>query len=178
MEGLYLGIYVVKENMIQLPIFSPVPLNDGGWYKIELGVQTTSVEVTISSNGSNCNPFCTIATPYPVLFGNITLPFSGLLTFGNVPAASNISQSLVNNFSTNKGISGCIRHLMYDQSLQNLEEGLVSEYPVDPGCPRDEYCQPNPCGNEGLCIASWEGYSCQCGIDYAGNNCTEGKRNT
>lgn len=174
-EGLHLGVYLVKQDSISLSSFSNVPLNDGGWYLLTLSIQESFVQATISSNGSYCNPFCVVTAQYTADFGNVSLPFSGLLTFGDIGSALNVSQAFLNHFFTAHSVDGCIRNLVYRGTIQTLDDGAISGYPIQVGCPRDQYCVPDPCDNEGLCIASWDGYSCQCGIDYSGNNCTEGE---
>lgn len=36
------------------------------------------------------------------------------------------------------------------------------------------YCQSNPCGNNGNCINQPTGYRCNCNLGYTGLNCNTG----
>lgn len=97
-----------------------------------------------------------------------------MLTFGNIASVLNVSHDFLNHFSYMEGVNGCLRSVIINAGMMNLQTGYLDDFPVQPGCPREEYCIPDPCDNDGLCIASWNGYTCQCGVDYEGHNCTEG----
>ena len=126
----------------------------------------------MQGNGSVCHSSgCTITANHPLLF-SLSPPVS--LTFGNAPAVLNSTEALLNQFLFTNGVNGCLRGVRFNGRAQDIQSGLLDSFPAQPGCPREEYCIPNPCGNDGLCVASWSGYSCQCGVDYEGHNCTEG----
>lgn len=42
---------------------------------------------------------------------------------------------------------------------------------VEPGCPRDAQCSPNPCKNGGHCTDRWRDFSCECERPYLGRTC-------
>ncbi len=38
-------------------------------------------------------------------------------------------------------------------------------------CENRNYCMPNPCNNNGLCLETATGYICRCNAPYTGTNC-------
>ena len=153
------------------PSYTAVPLSDGGWYEGTLFIQTDSLQMTLV--GAMCNPPCIVTVNSP---GELSPVITGTLIFGNIVPVLNMSQTLLSYFPNTNGINGCIRNLVLYEggSVTTLDGGIIESYPVQPGCPRDDHCSPNLCQNEGLCVSSWDGYICQCGIDYTGYNCSEG----
>lgn len=42
---------------------------------------------------------------------------------------------------------------------------------VEPGCPREAQCSPNPCKNNGHCTDRWRDFYCKCERPYLGHTC-------
>ncbi|XP_026828708.1 protein crumbs isoform X3 [Ooceraea biroi] len=42
---------------------------------------------------------------------------------------------------------------------------------VEPGCPREAQCSPNPCRNGGHCTDRWRDFYCKCERPYLGHTC-------
>lgn len=42
---------------------------------------------------------------------------------------------------------------------------------VEPGCPREAQCSPNPCKNGGHCTDRWRDFYCKCERPYLGHTC-------
>jgi len=81
----------------------------------------------------------------------------------------------------NDGFDGCIRYARLDGQSVSLDRNssvyypTVEPRPLTPGCPREEVCVgQTACLNGGTCLTGWEGYSCDCPVDYEGVNCSEG----
>lgn len=116
-------------------------------------------------------------SPHGLVIDNLNQPqSSSQLFFGNIiNALEEENSTLPGLLPITDGVGGCIRNVVLGSSGDvNLADGIFSSYPAMPGCPREEHCFPSPCENEGICLSSWEGYMCDCGLDYAGQNCAEG----
>ncbi len=153
------------------------PLDNGAWYTFSVHFDTASVTMSIKSDGDRCSEsICQLTAFYPSNFGHFSLPFSAELVFGDFGSYLNFSQQILANFPVETGIVGCLRNLLLSENstIQSLDEGFSDLYPSEPGCPREDVCFPNPCGNGGICVSSWSSYSCQCTSAYMGPNCTEG----
>ena len=142
----------------------PLPL--GSWYEANLTLGVESIRLTLRENGYS---------PYILVIDGLNHSQIGeQLFFGNI-ANTLEDSSLLNQLPGESGIGGCVRNVILDSSgIVDLEDGISSGYPAMPGCPREEDCFPSPCENEGVCLSSWEGYTCDCGLNYMGQNCTEG----
>lgn len=38
-----------------------------------------------------------------------------------------------------------------------------------------DYCDPNPCENNGICSKHSNGYTCSCQTNFTGKNCDKGR---
>ena len=141
-------------------------LPPGGWYEANLTLGPESIILIFE--GKNFSP-------YTLAINGLNHSQSGKqLFFGNIVNALE-DDSLLSSLPHESGVDGCIRNVMFNSSgVVNLEDGISFSYPAVPGCPREAYCFPNPCENEGVCVSNWEGYICDCGQNYLGQNCTEG----
>lgn len=176
LDNSFLRLYIFNGNV---PVVSDAvlfePLDDGGWYKISVQFYNKSVTVIVQGSEERCNTDCKLTMSYPSNFEHFASPFTAQVVFGDFASYLNYSQQMLNNFPTNVGIISCIRNFrLSNTTIQNLQEGISELYPTEPGCPREDVCYPNPCGNGGSCIAGWDSYSCQCMSSYTGSNCTEG----
>ena len=153
------------------------PLDNGAWYKISVRFNTNSVTIYVQSDSEQCSDsICQFTTTYPSNFEHFNLPFVAKLIFGDFGSFLNFSQQMLANFPVQTGMVGCVRNLLLSENstIQSLDDGFNDLYPTEPGCPREDNCFPNPCGNGGTCASSWDTYVCQCTSAYTGPNCTEG----
>ncbi|KAJ1193131.1 hypothetical protein NDU88_002436 [Pleurodeles waltl] len=75
-----------------------------------------------------------------------------------------------------KGFIGCIRNLIVDSKMYDLERPAESLY-SEPGCAlTDGVCQvagmPS-CGVHGVCLSDWGSFSCDCNPGYSGGSCSK-----
>lgn len=171
-DDLQFGIHLIHNDDLVATYYTDVPLNDGGWYNITLVLSPASIFAFIQGPNTICSPSCLISAIYPLDFD---LSNPDTLTFGNIVPILNLSSTLQDHFPHPNGINGCIRDLTIESTQRDFTSGYLEGYPVGTGCPRDQYCLPDPCDNGGMCVASWEGYSCLCEPEFEGRNCSEGK---
>ncbi|NWX92829.1 CADN protein, partial [Nothoprocta pentlandii] len=73
-----------------------------------------------------------------------------------------------------RGFVGCIRNVIVDSKVYDLEHPAESLNSA-PGCSlTDEMCQrdgPAACGTHGKCVAAWDSFHCDCSPGYAGPAC-------
>ncbi|XP_029447582.1 LOW QUALITY PROTEIN: neural-cadherin-like [Rhinatrema bivittatum] len=73
-----------------------------------------------------------------------------------------------------KGFVGCIRNLIVDSKLYDLEQAAESLSSV-PGCAMtDGHCQSDgvpSCGHHGHCLSDWDTFTCECHPGHTGLKC-------
>ncbi|NXG51462.1 CADN protein, partial [Psilopogon haemacephalus] len=73
-----------------------------------------------------------------------------------------------------RGFVGCIRNVVVDSKVYDLEHPAESLNST-PGCVfTDEMCQRggvSPCGTHGKCVGSWDFFHCDCSPGYTGPTC-------
>ncbi|KAI8778862.1 protein crumbs, partial [Biomphalaria glabrata] len=79
---------------------------------------------------------------------------------------------------TDMSFQGCLRNVYINQKLLDLSTSTSTPLGNDPprasaGCPLNEPCVTNPCGNQGTCLSNWTGPTCLCREGYSGQNCSE-----
>lgn len=109
---------------------------------------------------------------------NITSLPSLLYIYGPVILGS--VTDLLPSFTENpESFVGCMRTVYINETEINLDVNasyaLSDPQFVTPGCPREENCYPDLCANDGECMSTWNDFSCSCGTDFIGTNCSECK---
>ena len=146
--------------------------NDGEWYSLEFTFNSPNITISVSDGSFSLSRTVDyfISTPSP----SFNLILGSLSAFGSA-----IPQTA--NFPITEGFEGCVRNAEVDRQPLSLDRNFSANYPTvepqppTPSCPREEVCnEPTPCLNNGMCVTSWDGYSCDCTVDYEGENCSEG----
>jgi protein crumbs len=76
--------------------------------------------------------------------------------------------------------TGCIQDIVVndmkitEEDFKKEERG-VEQVNTEPGCPRKDQCNPNPCQNEGVCTDLWSTYQCSCNRPFLGSSCQYSK---
>ena len=175
LEGSHLYLHLIEEDTILATTFTKQPLDDEAWYSCTIQFGSELVTITVIGDGDICSSPCTMSASIPAGIDYFIPPFNGTLVFGDYASFLQLSPSLLNQLTTESGVEGCVRNLVLseDGPIQSLDVGFSDTYPSQAGCPREAVCSPNPCDN-GECLSSWSGYTCQCVSDFTGTNCTEG----
>lgn len=76
---------------------------------------------------------------------------------------------------------GCIQDIVVNEmkitedDFKKKEERGVEQVNTEPGCPRKDQCNPNPCQNDGICTDLWNSYQCTCHRPFLGTSCQYSK---
>ena len=146
--------------------------NDGEWYSLELSLNLTASIFSITTDR------LIHSVPLDFFIQPFSLHFDLIL---GSPSSFQSHIPQIGDLPTLQGFEGCIRNVSLGGQLLSLDYNFSADYsliqpqsPI-PGCPREEVCNgPTPCVNGGVCSTGWEGYSCNCSVDYEGQNCSEG----
>ncbi|XP_011155251.1 protein crumbs isoform X1 [Harpegnathos saltator] len=141
-------------------VFIGSGLNDSTWQKVFVAINATHLVLSaneeqtiypISLNeGSNSNH-----TSFPMTYVGGTTSYLRRLTHGPSFFVGCTEDVVINGEWV---YSGTTSKTVY------MED-------VDPGCPREAQCSPNPCKNGGHCTDRWRDFSCKCERPYLGHTC-------
>ena len=146
--------------------------NEGEWYSLEFTFHLPNITVSISSGAYSWSFDVDSGIPQSTFHPDLIL--CSLSLFGlAIPQTTGLP--------VNDGFDGCIRYARLDGQSVSLDQNssvyylTVEPRPLTPGCPREEVCVgQTACLNGGMCLTGWDGYSCDCPVDYEGVNCSEG----
>ncbi|XP_014482746.1 PREDICTED: protein crumbs isoform X3 [Dinoponera quadriceps] len=141
-------------------VFIGSGLNDSTWQKVFVAINATHLVLSaneeqtiypISLNeGSNSNH-----TSFPMTYVGGTTSYLRRLTHGPSFFVGCTEDVVINGEWV---YSGTMSKTVY------MED-------VEPGCPREAQCSPNPCKNGGHCTDRWRDFSCKCERPYLGHTC-------
>ncbi|KAI4495639.1 hypothetical protein M0802_008474 [Mischocyttarus mexicanus] len=141
-------------------VFIGSGLNNSSWQKVFVAINTTHLVLSaneeqtiypISLNeGSNSNH-----TSFPMTYVGGTIYSLRGLTHGPAFFIGCTEDVVINGEWVYSGTTSKTVYM----------EG------IEPGCPREEQCEPNPCKNGGHCTDGWRDFSCKCERPYLGHTC-------
>ncbi|KAK1155658.1 hypothetical protein AOXY_G26555 [Acipenser oxyrinchus oxyrinchus] len=141
----------------------PGKVNDGQWQEISVTLKDGLVLAHTNCEGGDC----TKTQESSELLRNIPESFK-TVSVGGVR-----SEFLLNNTESRMNFIGCIEDLLIDSHpmlpqriSESMEEGLQL------GCSKPEWCEPNPCSDQGSCVDLWTSSRCHCFRPFHGPNCS------
>ncbi|XP_015599265.1 protein crumbs isoform X2 [Cephus cinctus] len=141
-------------------VFIGSGLNDSTWQKVFVAINATHLVLSANeeqtiypinlNEGSNANH-----TSFPTTYVGGTISYLRRLTHGP-PFFVGCTEDVV--------ING-------EWIYSGTTSKTVLMENVEPGCPREAQCSPNPCKNGGHCTDRWRDFSCKCERPYLGHTC-------
>ncbi|XP_078036277.1 cell polarity complex component crumbs isoform X2 [Augochlora pura] len=141
-------------------VFIGNDLNDSTWQKVFVAINATHLVLSANeeqtiypislTEGSNSNH-----TSFPMTYVGGTSNYLRRLSHGPFFFVGCTEDVVINGEWVYSGTSSKTVHM----------EG------VEPGCPREAQCSPNPCKNGGYCTDRWSDFSCECERPYLGHTC-------
>uniref|UniRef100_A0A8C5INF3 CADN protein n=1 Tax=Junco hyemalis TaxID=40217 RepID=A0A8C5INF3_JUNHY len=149
-------------------------INDGKEVKLILD---NCMNVSVRDNGSVTKKISQMDLSACEASGEIVGSQSGKLFSGHQPLQlGGVKQTLPYRDSQRhfRGFVGCIRNVIVDSKVYDLEHPAESLNSA-PGCVlMDEMCQSGgmaSCGTHGKCVGGWDFFHCDCSPGYAGLAC-------
>uniref|UniRef100_A0A8D2N0U5 Neural-cadherin-like n=1 Tax=Zonotrichia albicollis TaxID=44394 RepID=A0A8D2N0U5_ZONAL len=149
-------------------------INDGKEVKLILD---NCMNVSVRDNGSVTKKISQMDLSACEASGEIVGSQSGKLFSGHQPLQlGGVKQTLPYRDSQRhfRGFVGCIRNVIVDSKVYDLEHPAESLNSA-PGCVlMDEMCQSGgmaSCGTHGKCVGGWDSFHCDCSPGYAGLAC-------
>lgn len=142
----------------------PVIVNDGFWRDTHVFEHNKGIHLIMKGPGcyrDNCR-------------AGDESPFQTLETLSHIYVGGASEEMLLNSRSEANFI-GCMEDLKIDAQpilLQSFQEKEVQNH----GCPKTEWCKPDPCYGNGHCVDLWTNYRCDCQRPFYGERCTEGEQ--
>ncbi|XP_026886754.2 protein crumbs homolog 2b [Electrophorus electricus] len=137
---------------LQLELQLPGDFNDGLWHEVFVSVDGKHIRISRAGNVTG-----------PVTRDH-KQPFhtQGLeeLYIGGAP------QDCLNKTKTGKGFIGCMEDLIVD-TRPILPQNVFPQL----GCNKTEWCDPDPCSQQGHCVDLWTEYRCDCHRPFYGVTC-------
>ncbi|KAK0172673.1 hypothetical protein PV328_005963 [Microctonus aethiopoides] len=141
-------------------VFIGSGLNNSKWQKVFVAINATHLVLSANeeqtiypinlNDGSNTSP-----TTFPTTYVGGTISYLRNLSHGPPYFVGCIEDVGINGEWIYPGMSS---------------ESVLMEY-VEPSCPREEQCSPNPCKAGGHCTDRWRDFSCKCERPYLGHTC-------
>ncbi|XP_041090331.1 protein crumbs homolog 2-like isoform X2 [Polyodon spathula] len=160
-EGLLHARAVLEGSRIYASL--PGKVNDGQWQEISVTLKGGLV-----LTHTNCERGdCTKTQDGSELVRNIPESFK-MISVGGVK-----SEFLLNNTESRTNFIGCIEDLRIDSQPvlpQRISETMAEGLQL--GCSKPEWCEPNPCSDQGSCVDLWTGSRCHCYRPFHGPNCS------
>ncbi|XP_053329703.1 protein crumbs homolog 2 [Spea bombifrons] len=140
-------------------------VDDGYWHKAEVLID--DYMQLIIHDESCSKALCSITQPISAEYDS-QLPES----LNKVYIGGLAQESLLNNSLSLQNFTGCLEDLEIDFRVQ-LPQNFKSDasFEVEIGCNKTDWCHPNPCHNEALCIDLWTNFRCDCLRPYEGPTC-------
>ena len=144
-------------------IFVGQNLADGAWHKVDVNVTSGQVTVRVDSSQAMLRPSG----------GQFITHFEKTLFLGSVWG----NYFELANILGSATVSGCMRRMFINGAEVTFEHAQsVSLFPLpEAGCRKEDSCRPNPCENDGKCLATWTGFECRCLADFGGKTCQNGE---
>lgn len=83
-------------------------------------------------------------------------------------------EELLDSTISRTGFIGCMEDLMID-SKPILPQMLPEDQGHELGCSKTEWCEPDPCHGNGLCVDLWNSFLCDCHRPFYTESCSEGR---
>ncbi|KAK7140777.1 hypothetical protein R3I94_013148 [Phoxinus phoxinus] len=151
------GAHLIKGN-------SNKPLNDNQWHNVIISRETNNLHtVKIDTK---------VTTQSTV--GAKHLDLKGDLYIAGVP--EEMYKDLPKLVHAKEGFQGCLASVDLNGRLPDLmSEALACVGQIERGCEGPSTtCQEDSCGNQGVCLQQWEGFSCDCSMTtYGGPLCND-----
>ncbi|XP_016838846.1 protein crumbs isoform X2 [Nasonia vitripennis] len=141
-------------------VFIGSGLNDSNWQKVFVAINSTHLVLSANEEQTiypiNLNEGANATyTSFTTTYIGGTVTYLRKLTHGPSFFVGCTEDVIINGEWIYSGTSS--KHV----ELQN----------VDPDCPREPQCSPNPCKNNGHCTDRWRDFSCKCERPYLGSTC-------
>ncbi|XP_043274627.1 protein crumbs isoform X2 [Venturia canescens] len=141
-------------------VFIGSGLNDSTWQRVFVAINATHLVLSANeeqtiypinlNEGANVTP-----TSFPTTYVGGTISYLSKLTHGPPFFVGCVEDVVINGEWIYSGMDS---------------KNVLMEH-VEPGCPRDAQCSPNPCRNGGHCTDRWRDFSCKCERPYLGRTC-------
>ncbi|XP_019059863.1 neurexin 3 isoform X29 [Fukomys damarensis] len=151
------GPNVIKGN-------SDRPLNDNQWHNV--------VITRDNSNTHSLKVDTKVVTQ--VINGAKNLDLKGDLYMAGL--AQGMYGNLPKLVASRDGFQGCLASVDLNGRLPDLiNDALHRSGQIERGCEGPSTtCQEDSCGNQGVCMQQWEGFTCDCSMtSYSGNQCND-----
>ncbi|XP_068104249.1 protein crumbs homolog 2 isoform X1 [Hyperolius riggenbachi] len=142
-------------------------VDDGNWYKAEV-ILNSSLQLILHHEGCR-----SASCSRNQAFGDRYYP-RVLESFTSVYIGGLGQDFLFNNTLSKQNFTGCMEDLIIDYKTllpQNIKAD--TSFGMDLGCNKTDWCHPNPCHYESLCIDQWTSYKCHCVRPYTGPTCLQ-----
>ncbi|XP_058877543.1 protein crumbs homolog 1-like, partial [Acipenser ruthenus] len=141
----------------------PRKVNDGQWQEISVTLKDGLVLAHTNCEDGDC----TKTQEGQELLRNIPESFK-MVSVGGVQF-----EFLLNNTESRMNFTGCIEDLLIDSHPvlpQRISESMAEGLQL--GCSKPEWCEPNPCSDQGSCVDLWTSSRCHCFRPFHGPNCS------
>ncbi|KAL6258873.1 hypothetical protein P5V15_010818 [Pogonomyrmex californicus] len=148
-------------------VFVGSGLNDSNWQKAFVAINATHLvlsaneEQTIYPISPNEGSNSSNHTSFPTTFvgGSHISSLSFLRRLSRLPSFT--------------FFVGCMEDVVINGEwvYSGTTSKTVNMEDVEPGCPREAQCSPNPCKNGGHCTDRWRDFYCKCERPYLGHTC-------
>ncbi|XP_017948955.1 neurexin-2-beta isoform X15 [Xenopus tropicalis] len=140
------------------------PLNDNQWHSVAISRDPGNVH-TLRIDGRTVTQHST---------GASNLDLKGELYIGGLPR--NMYATLPKLVASRDGFQGCLASVDLNGRLPELlNDALHRVGPVERGCDGPSTtCSEESCGNLGVCLQQWDGFTCDCTMtSYGGPLCND-----
>ncbi|XP_075435479.1 protein crumbs homolog 2 isoform X2 [Ascaphus truei] len=142
-------------------------VDDGHWHKAEV-ILGTSLQLILQHEG--CSNGSCLKTQILSTEDDPRLPES----FSTVYIGGLVEESLLNHTRSRQNFTGCLEDLEIDgRILEPQNIGGDQSFGMELGCNKTEWCHPNPCQHEALCMDRWTSFRCDCIRPYEGPTCLQ-----
>uniref|UniRef100_A0A665VVZ6 Crumbs cell polarity complex component 2b n=1 Tax=Echeneis naucrates TaxID=173247 RepID=A0A665VVZ6_ECHNA len=146
-----------------LQVIHPGPVNDGQWHQVFV---TMDERLVLTVKGPGCEEGCQVKNE-----GHNHLIFLQPSSFQQLYIGG-APQEFLSHMSSGTGFIGCMEDFHADGKLL-LPQDLIREenHGLELGCTKKDWCQEDPCMQQGECMDMWVRALCQCHRPYYGENC-------
>uniref|UniRef100_A0A3P8WML0 Protein crumbs homolog 1-like n=1 Tax=Cynoglossus semilaevis TaxID=244447 RepID=A0A3P8WML0_CYNSE len=157
------SVQAVVKSMKVTKVTCPGPLNDGEWHQVTV---TMDDSLFLTVNKHNYEERCQVKNEVPKHRAFLQSSTFQQLYVGGAP------QDYLHNTSRRKGFIGCMEDLHVDQKLFIPHNHIREENKgLELGCSKQDWCQDDPCMQQGQCVDMWVRASCLCRRPYYGKRC-------
>ncbi|XP_048392708.1 neurexin 1a isoform X25 [Stegostoma tigrinum] len=143
---------------------SDKPLNDNKWHNVLISRDASNLH-TVKINSK-------LITQNTV--GARNLDLKGDLYIGGI--AKDMYKTLPKLVASREGFQGCLASVDLNGRLPDLiSDALYCNGQIERDCEGPSTtCQEDSCGNQGVCLQQWDGFSCDCSMtSYTGTLCND-----